>query len=409
MPLSDLQIRALQPRAKRYRVSDGQGLWLEVSPSGGRLWRLRYRDADGKEQMVGLGAYPSVGLKDARAAAEATRVGLRKGVDPAAEKRAKRAARKAPVPETVTFADTAKAWLDANREHWAPSNLVKIEANMANDILPRIGSVPIGEVTWRDHIKPVIVAIEERGAIDTARRALQRIGAVFKFAMADDIVDSNPATGRTSTLTKRKRGEMRAITDPARLGEALRLLTTHRGTYTVRAALGVVFHLPVRPGELRQMKWAEIDFEAAVWDIPAERMKKRQPFAVPLSRQVLAMLEALKAYTGDSPFVFPKRGLGVGPMSENTVLKALQALGLHDEMVGHGVRSTFSTLAHAEGWLSDAIERQLSHAEADAVKGAYDRGSHWETRVRLMQWWSDRLDALKAADNVVRLPARGAA
>lgn len=331
---------------------------------------------------------------------------IRKGKDPAAEKRAARAARKAPVPETITFGDVARAWMAANRDHWAPSNLEKIKANMANDILPRIGTVPVRNVTWRDHIKPVIVAIEDRGAIDTARRALQRIGAVFKFAMADDIVDSNPATGRTSTLTKRKRGEMRAITDPVRLGEALRLLTTYRGSYTVRAALGLMFHLPVRPGELRQMQWAEIDFAAGVWDIPAQRMKKRQPFAVPLSQQVLAMLTDLRQYNGDGPFVFPKRSRGIGPMSENTVLKALQTIGLHDEMVGHGVRSTFSTLAHAEGWLSDAIERQLSHAEADTVKGAYDRGSHWETRVRLMQWWSDHLDALQAAESVVRVPVR---
>ena len=396
MPLSDAKIRTLKPREKPYKVGDFDGLYMTVTPSGSRLWHLKYR-IGGKEKRLSFGAYPAVSLADARRLKDEARASLARGDDPGAEKQERKRAERNRLD--ATFASQADAFIEkARKEGRAKSTMDKTEwlIGMAVDAF---GSKPISEVA-----APIILdclrRVEAKGNYETARRLRAKIGAVFRYSVANGVADTDPTYALRDALVTPKVTPRAAITDPKALGGLLRAIDAFHGQTTTRIALQLLALLTQRPGELRNATWDEFDLEGAVWSIPADRMKMRRPHRVPLPNHALSLLEELRPLTGNGRYLFPSLRSVQRPMSENTLNAALRRMGYTgEEMTSHGFRATFSTLANESGlWNPDAIERQLAHVEANAVRRAYARGEHWEERVRMAEWWAGFLDECKALE-----------
>lgn len=396
MPLSDAKIRTLKPREKPYKVGDFDGLYMTVTPSGSRLWHLKYR-IGGKEKRLSFGAYPAVSLADARRLRDKARASLARGDDPGAEKQERKRAERNRLD--ATFASQADAFIEkARKEGRAKSTMDKTEwlIGMAVDAF---GSKPISEVT-----APIILdclrRVEAKGNYETARRLRAKIGAVFRYSVANGVADTDPTYALRDALVTPKVTPRAAITDPKALGGLLRAIDAFHGQTTTRIALQLLALLAQRPGELRHATWEEFDTPGSVWSVPADRMKMRRPHRVPLPRQALLLLEELRPLTGNGRYLFPSLRSVQRPMSENTLNAALRRMGYTgEEMTSHGFRATFSTLANESGlWNPDAIERQLAHVEANAVRRAYARGEHWEERVRMAEWWAGFLDECKALE-----------
>lgn len=400
MPLSDAAIRALKPRDKDYRVADAKGLYLQVSPSGGRLWRLKYRTPTGTEKKLAFGAYPEVSLKAARDLRDAARKLLAAGIDPAEKKKQDRHAAK--VSAANSFVVVAKSYIDkCKREGRAEATTTKQEWLLK--LLDRaIGQRPISEIQPFEMLEAVRKH-ETTGRTEAAHRALQFASQVFRFAIANQLAASDPTRDLRGALTSHKSKHHAAILEPRKAGELLRAIDGYDGHPVTRLALQLAALVYVRPGELRHAEWSEIDEDAAVWRIPADKMKARAEHVVPLSRQALDILKQVHALTGDGQYVFPSIRTHLRPMSENTVNAALRRMGYtSDEMTGHGFRAMASTLLNESGkWSPDAIERALAHKDKDAVRAAYHRGAHWQERVDMAQWWADFLDTLRTGADVV--------
>lgn len=399
MALTDTAIRNAKPRDRDYKLADGNGLYLLVTPSGGKLWRLKYR-LDGIERKLALGKYPAVSLLDARKARAKAMEDAGKGEDPAAAKRRKRVASK--LSAATTFDGVAAEYIEkAEREGRAPATIAKL--TWARKWLKSsIGNRPVDQIEAHE-ILAVLKRQEKAGALETARRTRAFASRVFRYAVATARAKYDPAGLLLGAVASPRPQHLPAIVEPKRVGELLRAIDAYSGAPVTRLALALSPHVFVRPGELRQAKWAEIDFEAAIWRIPASRMKKRREHTVPLSTQVIAILKDAKALTGDGELVFPAQGKPRKPMSENTVNTALRRMGFEsDEMTAHGFRAMASTLLNESGkWHPDAIERALSHRDRDQIRAAYHRGAHWAERVDMAQWWSDHLDVLRKGADVV--------
>lgn len=406
MALTDTACRNAKGRDKPYKLGDSAGLFLLVQPNGGRLWRLKYRVA-GKEKKLGLGTYPEVSLAEARERRDHARRQLLDGADPAVEKR--RAKLRASIAAEHTFATVAREYMDKRgREGWAPATANKAEFLLAQ--LSPIAALPIADIAPAD-ILPALRKVEAKGKLETARRSLQFASNVFRYAVATARLGSDPTRDLRGALTAPRSKNHAAIVDAARAGELLRAIDGYTGHAATRLALQIAPHVFVRPGELRQADWSEFDLDAATWTIPAARMKMRKPHTVPLSRQVLALLNAVREANGRATgLLFPSLRTSHRPMSENTLNAALRRLGYSgDEMTAHGFRAMASTLLNESGkWSSDAIERALAHQDSDEVRAAYHRGTHWKERVAMAQWWSDHLDTLRRGAEVVTFPGRSA-
>lgn len=394
MPLSDAQIRSLKPKEKPYKVSDFEGLYLDVRPSGSKLWRLKYRFG-GKEKLLALGAYPAVGLSEARKAKEAARAILAAGRDPNAAKQERK--RETQKKNEHAFGKFADRFIDkARREGRAPATMAKTKwlLDMAK---AEFGSRPIAEITAPD-ILVALRKVEAKGNYETAKRLRSKIGGVFRYAVANGAADNDPTYALQDALIRPKVTARAAITDPTEFGALLRAVDGFHGQTPTRIGLQLLALLAQRPGELRHAKWANIDTEKAIWSIPAEQMKMRRAHDVPLPASALALISELRDISGDGIFLFPSLRSYQRPMSENTLNAALRRIGYAgDEMTAHGFRATFSTLANESGlWHPDAIERQLAHVEGNAVRRAYARGLHWEERVRMSEWWAGYLEELRA-------------
>ena len=401
MPLTDITVKNAKPADKALRLKDERGLYLEVSPKGGKWWRLRYW-MDGKENRLSLGVYPDVSLKDARARRDEARRLIANGVDPS---EARKAEKTVALESAETFEGIAREWHAKFKSAWtegtAKSNITRLE----KDIFPHLGSAPIKEVAAPD-LLAALRRIEARGAEETARRVRVLCGQVFRYAVATGRAHRDPSGDLRGALTPARPKNFAAITDPREVAGLLRAIDSYSGSLVVLCALRLAPLVFVRPGELRHAEWAEIDLDAAEWRIPAHKMKMRDAHFVPLSRQAVVILRAVHPLTGGGRYVFPSERTTSRPMSENTVLAALRRMGYGtDEMTGHGFRSMASTLLHEMGWASDVIERQLAHAERNKVKGAYNRAGHLPERKKMMQAWADHLDALKAGAKVT--PIRG--
>lgn len=400
MALTDTAIRSAKPKPKPYKLGDSKGLFLLVQPSGGKLWRVKYR-LDGKEKKLAIGTYPEVGLAEARKRCEGAREQLAGGKDPSREKQRERLRKN--IDAANTFELVAKEFFEKRRKDghapWAPATEAK-NVFLLDKLTPGIGSQPITEIEPAD-VLAVVRKIEARGNLETARRALQLASGVFRYAVATARLRSDPTRDLRGALTTPRVKNRAAILDATKFGALLRAIYGYEGYAGTRQALALAPHLFVRPGELRQAMWEEFDLEAAVWTIPEAKTKMRKPHYVPLSRQALDILWQSKALTSRTKgFVFPSIRTTARPMSENTLNAALRRLGYSsDEMTTHGFRATASTLLNESGkWSADAIERALSHGDNDKVRAAYHRGEHWAERVEMAQWWSDHLDALRTSE-----------
>ncbi len=393
--LSDAVIRAAKPREKPYKLFDGGGLFVHITPKGQRYWRLRYW-FDGKEKLLALGVFPRIKLAKARALREAAKDAVANGTDPTIQRKADKLA------ASETFADIAEEYVAKQAGVLADRTVKKARWQLREFVNPWIGSRPIRRIDAPE-LLAVLRRIEARGKIETAHKTKELCGRVFLYGIATGRCDRNIAADLKSALAPRPTDQhLAAITDPAKVGELLRRIDSYDGQPGSTAALRLLPHVFLRPGELRGGLWSEIDFDAALWRIPAERMKgktgKRREHLVPLSRQALALLKTLHKFTGRGEYMFPAIGAKARPISENTLGAALRGLGYgHDVMVPHGFRSMASTLLHESGEVSGDIELQLAHVDSNKVRGIYNRSERIKERAKMMQRWSDRLDKLRAS------------
>ena len=394
MPLTDARIRAARATERPYRLADAGGLYLQVTPAGGRLWRLKYRWA-GREKLLALGRYPEVGLADARARRDAARRQLAAGVDPGEARRAAKARHRDAAEQT--FRAVAADWLAARQSAWRSTHADKVRGRLANHILPALGGRPVADITGPE-IVDLATRLERTVSTDTARRCLQVIGMVFRYAVRAHRAPGDPSHRVSEVLAPKSRAHYAALTDPDDIGALLRAIDGYRGSPIVVAALRLAPLVFVRPGELRGARWAEIDLDAAEWTIPAARMKAGRDHWVPLARQAVAILRGLQPLTGLRPLVFPGVRTWRRPISENTLTGALRALGYGaDRMQVHGFRTTASTRLHEMDYATQLIEAQLAHGDPDEVRGAYNRAQWRDARRAMMQAWADYLDGLRSA------------
>lgn len=405
MALTDLQAKKAQPKSKTYKLTDGGGLYLQVTPSGGKRWRYKYR-IDGIEKLLSLGVYPDISLADARERLKDARKLVAKGIDPSVERKAAKKA-KAEL-QSNSFEGVAREWhkhMIGNKE-WSAEHATTIMNRLEKDIFPWIGSTPISEVMAKD-IKAILDRIRSRGIIETARRALTIMGQVYRYAIATDRANYDISAGFKSYLpaTSKTRKHMASVTDPKELAPLLRIIDGYQGSFVTQCALKLLPLVFVRPGELRHMEWAELDLEAAEWNIPAPKMKMKQAHLVPLSCQAIEILKELKPLTGNSKYVFPSTRSFFRCMSDNTINAAFRRMGLDKETItGHGFRATARTILDEVLQVrTDFIEHQLAHTVRDPNGRAYNRTAHLAERRKMMQVWADYLDGLKVGAKVIPL------
>jgi integrase len=394
MPLTDAQCRnAKCPEgAARQRLADGQGMYLELVPNGGKYWRLKYR-IGGREKRISLGVYPAVSLAMARQERDRARGLLAHGVDPLMDRQESKAASVAAIDST--FEAVARAWhvqwKAARTDHHADYVLRRLQA----DVFPDLGPRPVAEIT-APMLVQVAKKIEARGALDIAKRSLQTCGQIFRYAVAHGFINRNPASDikPADVLSSRTRTNYARL-EAKELPELLRRMAVYDGSPYTRAALQLIALTFVRTSELVEAPWDEFDFGTAEWRIPALRMKMRTPHVVPLSRQAVDALRCLHELRSLSPLVFPGERDHERPMSNNTILKALERMGYKGRMTGHGFRGVASTVLHERGFDHALIELQLAHQERNRVSASYNWATYLPERRKMMQWWADHLDHLR--------------
>ena len=402
MPLTDTQVRNLKPGEKDYKRTDGGGLYLLVKTTGAKWWRLKYRWL-GKEQLLSLGTYPDVSLKEARDARDEARRLLAQEINPSEHRKARRAAQEDRAANSLEV--VAREWFAKHQPRWVESHGGRIIRRLERDIFPYLGARPIAEITPPE-LLTVIRRIEARGALETAHRALQNCGQVFRYAIATGRAERDPAADLRGALPPAVGDHFPAVTDPVRVAELLRMLDGYEGTPVVRAALRLAPLVFVRPGELRKAQWADIDLDAAEWRYVVTKTDTQH--IVPLSTQAVAILRELEPITRRSAYVFPSARGADRPMSDNAILAAMRRLGIpKEEMTGHGFRAMARTILDEElGFRADFIEHQLAHAVKDPNGRAYNRTAHLKDRREMMQAWADYLDGIKQGAKVVGIASR---
>lgn len=400
-------LKAIRPGHPERRISDGAGLYLLLFVNGGAHgWRLDYT-IKGIRKTLSLGTYPNVSLSDARRKAEEARRQVRQGVDPSAARKQAREAQQreraierlaaAGQPIPGTFEAVAREWYTTHEASWAPSHGSKVIRRLERDVFPWIGSRPIASIKPPELLQ-ILKRVEQRGAIETTHRVQQNCGQVFRYAVACGLLESDPSRDLRGALPPWRPEHYPTLTDPRKVGQLLRDIDAYAGGFITRCAMKLAPLVFVRPGELRRAEWSELNLEAQEWRIPASKMKARTLHIVPLAPQAIAVLKELQPLTGNSRWVFPGVRTNGEPMSENTINAALRRMGYdRSTLTAHGFRGMASTMLHEFGWSSDVIERQLSHAERNTVKAAYNHAEHLPERRRMMCAWADHLDRLRAA------------
>jgi integrase len=401
LPLSDLQVKNAKPKDKDYKLSDGHGLHLLVTPTGGKLWRFQYRYA-GKQKLLSLGAYPSISLADARQRREDARKLIANGVDPSEVRKAQKAATVA--DSENSFEVVAREWHSKYSDTWSSCHAETTIGRLQLDVFPFMGERPINEIKAPE-LLAMLRRIESRGALETAHRVRTICGQVFRYAVATGRAEGDPAADLKGALPPYKKSHLAAVTDPKEVAPLLRSIDSYQGSFVVKCALQFAPLVFVRPGELRQAEWAEIDLDAAEWNIPAARMKMKVAHFVPLSTQAVAILRELHELTGRGRYLFPCHRSFVRPMSNNAINAALRRMGFDkDEMTGHGFRAMARTILDEVLQIRpDFIEHQLAHAVRDPNGRAYNRTAHLAERRKMMQLWADYLDGLKSGAQVIPL------
>lgn len=404
MKLTDLSCRNAKPEAKAYKMADGGGLYLEISPKGGKYWRLKYRFA-GKEKRLALGVYPQVSLLEAREARELAKKQLTQHIDPSTERQDRR--RQMLQAHQNSFEIVAREWHASKLKSWSAGYGPEVLAKLEADIFPQFGQRPIAEIE-APTVLDALRKIERRGAHEVAHRTKQLCGAIFRYGIATGRCKHDPSADLKGALTSVKRSHFAAL-DFAELPEFIAKLDSNQARLFPRTqrAMRLLMLTFVRTRELIEAEWSEIDFLSGTWTIPARRMKMKRDHIVPLSRQALALLAEQRKETGhiSTPYVFPSRSSPKKAMSNNTILKALQEMGYRGRMTGHGFRALARTAIREKlNYDPDIIERQLAHAPANKIVAAYDRAKFLDQRRRMMQEWADLVE-LPTASNVVAFRA----
>jgi integrase len=394
--LSDTRVRGAKPRDSAYKLYDERGLFLFVTPTGGRLWRLKYR-LNEREKLLSLGAYPDVGLKRAREKRDEARKLLADGIDPSAERQERRTAL------LETFEGVAEEWLELQSKSLAPETVSILGSRLKSALYPYLGSKPVAAITAQE-VLGALRRIEARGRHETAHRVRALAGRVFRYAVATGRAQHDVAADLKDALAPVKSRNFASVTDPVRVSELMRAIDGYSGHPVTGLALKLAPLVFVRPGELRAAEWSEFDLPNTEWRIPGARMKMGEPHIVPLARQALAILRELEPLARGGRYLFPSLRTRERPMSNNTINAALRRLGYtSDEQTGHGFRSMASTLLNEQGFPPDVIELQLAHAERNKVRAAYNKAQRLPERRKMMQAWADYLDGLRAGANVVPL------
>jgi len=401
MTLTDVTIRKAKPSDKTQRLFDGSGMYLELSPSGGKWWRLKYRFG-GKEKRLSLGTYPDTSLADAREKRDAARKLLAAGVDPSEQRKAAKAAGEERAANS--FEVIAREWHAKQSATWVDLHASRIMLRLENDVFPWLGNRPIADIPAKEFLATVN-RVADRGAVESAHRVLQYCSQVLRYAIATGRAERNPVADLRGALPPVKQTHHAAIIEPNAIGGLLRAIDGYQGSFVTKCALRLAPLLFVRPGELRHAEWVEFDLDGAQWNLPAEKMKMREPHLVPLAPQAVAVLRELHEFTGRGRYVFPSLRGPKRPMSDNAVLSALRRMGYtSDEMSGHGFRAMARTvLDEVLHFRPDYIEHQLAHAVKDPNGRAYNRTAHLAERRKMMASWADYLDTLKIGGNVVAI------
>ena len=390
MALTATTIKTCKPKDKAYKLTDGGGLYLLVSPSGGKWWRFDYR-CQSKRKTLSMGVYPAISLKDARDRRDEAKKQLANGMDPAMVRKSQKHQQSQP----NTFEAVAREWHAKFKPGWSDSHANRLLRLLERDIFPWLGSMPVSDVS-SPLLLQTIRRIETR-SLDTAHRAMQNCGQVFRYAIATGRQQNDPTHALKGAIPPIRDNHFASITHPEQIGPLLRAIEGYKGEFITQSALRLGPLVFVRPGELRHAEWSEINLEIGEWRIPSEKMKMGQPHIVPLARQSIVLLTDLQPLTGTGQYLFPSVRSLDRPLSENTINAALRRLGYtKDEMTGHGFRSMASTLLNEQGWNRDHIERQLAHAERNKIRAAYNYADYLPERRKMMQAWADYLETLKA-------------
>lgn len=390
MPLTDIQCRNAKPKSDGtlLKLADGGGLFLAVTPAGGKYWRMNYR-FDGKQKLLSVGEYPATTLAVARGLLDANKKLIKAGKDPALHQG------EAATGGPDAFETVAREWLEAQKGSWVPEHWQRVLSRFESDVFPTIGKMRMRDI-GAPKVLEILREVEKRGALDVTKRIRQSIGAVFRFGIATGRADTNPAADLVDALKVRPKVKHMAALEADDIGEFLGALQGYDGERQTRLAIELTFHTLLRTNEIRFATWSEIKGDH--WLISAERMKMSRDHKVPLTPQSRALLAELKTIAGDSEWIVPGAGREK-PISQNTMIFALYRLGYHSRLTIHGFRSTGSTVLNESGlWSPDAIERQLAHVHGDKVRSAYNRSEYWAERVKMMQWWSDYLTAKNPND-----------
>lgn len=397
-PLNDMAIKKAKPREKAYKLFDGGGLYVEVKPSGSKLWRLKFEHA-GKESRTSFGPYPVVSISQARKMRDDAKAELLAGKSPVVTKKARKNEAKAATEHT--FKAVFERWYKSRKSEWSEKYATKLHAMMEANVIPWLGKKPVVNIEPPDVLK-VVRRIEDNGYHETAHRALQRTGQVMKYAVSEGIIQRDPTSDIKGALATATTTHMPSVTSPETVAKILRKFTDFKGTLTVKSALNLAPLVFTRPGELRQAKWADIDLEEGVWSIPADVMKMREPHVVPLSEQAKTILKEMQPFSGHLEYVFPGARDPKKAMSEAAVNVALRRLGIDTktELTGHGFRAMARTILHERlGYDPDWIEAQLAHKTPGSLGEAYNRTRFIKQRGPMMQAWADYLDKLKAGED----------
>ncbi len=398
--LSDLAIKAAKPKSKQYRLADEKGLYLLIRHSG-KLWRFDYR-IKGKRKTISFGSYPETSLATARKKRDEARSMVQDGIDPSEARQEKKQMQTEAARNT--FEVVARAWFREELSGWSARHADSVIKRLEYNVFPFIGSRPIAEITSKELLHDVLQKIIDRGAIETTRRVKQICGQVFQYGIEKDRCEQDPAAGLLKKRLKSQTKPMATITNRNEIGALMRAIDEYEGQLITRYALQLAALTFVRPGELRQAEWSEMDLDEAMWTIPASKMKvkkdkKNDPgydHLVPLSKQAINVLVNAQTLTGDGKYVFPSIRSNDRPMSNNTVLAALRRMDFDKtQMTAHGFRAMASTQLYEQGYRSEVIEAQLAHIEGNKVKAAYNRAKYLIERKKMMQQWADFLDALK--------------
>ncbi len=389
--LTDAQVRKIKPSEKKVKYPDGKGMYLEVTPSGGMHWRMKFR-LNGKENIFSIGTYPDTTLAQARRIRDEARLQIKDGINPNEAKKQK----KLHAEESTLFKILAMQWMQDRKDAITEGTYLRDLSVFEKDLFPALGDMPIDQIKGKD-ILACAKKIEERGALEMAKRSIPLTGRIFRYAIRKGIIENDPTPHLQEALKPRKVKHMARL-DISEFPPFLERMDRYHGSILVKTALQLMTLTFVRTAELINMEWNEIDFDNHLWRIPAYKMKMALPHIVPLSRQAVEFIEGLRPITGNKQFVFYNHSKAK-PLSNNALLSAIRTMGYMGKMTGHGFRGLASTTLHEQGYMHDAIEIQLAHTVGNSVSQAYNHAQHLDYRIKMMQEWSDFIDGLRGKNS----------